>query len=167
MNPSMYEFRGPAKVYNSQKEAIDGLYSGEIKIGDIVVVRYEGPKGGPGMQHLETIMSALCGKGLEKSVALITDGRFSGATKGPAVGHIDPEAYSDGLIAYLKNGDIIEINVYERKLRVKLNEQEIKRRRALKIPKIEKVVKLNSNSWLKIYQKLVGPTSKGARISIN
>ena len=121
-DPSMYDFRGPAKVYNSQKEALDSLYNNEIGKGDIIVIRYEGPKGGPGMQHLETIMAALCGSNLEKSVALITDGRFSGATKGPAVGHIDPEAYNDGLLAYIKDGDIIDINVNDRILQVALYE---------------------------------------------
>lgn len=165
MAPSMYKFRGPAKVYNSQKEALDGLYQGEIKEGNVVVVRYEGPKGGPGMQHLETIMAAICGKKLEKSIALITDGRFSGATRGPAVGHIDPEAYNGGLIAYLKEGDTININVYERKLSVELSEKEIIRRKSIKNLEKREASNLNNSSWLKIYQKLVGPTSKGARMS--
>jgi len=169
MDPSMYKFRGPAKVYNSQKEALDGLYKGEIKEGNVVVIRYEGPKGGPGMQHLETIKAAICGKKLEKSIALITDGRFSGATRGPAVGHIDPEAYNGGLIAYLKDGDIVGINVYERKLYAELSEKEIVRRKAIKNlekEKTSKLTKFSNSSWLKIYQKLVCPTSKGARISI-
>ena len=165
-DPSMYKFRGPAKVYDSQKEALKSLYNNEIKKGDIIAIRYEGPKGGPGMQHLETIMAALCGSNLEKSVALITDGRFSGATKGPAVGHIDPEAYNDGLLAYIKDGDIIEINVDERILKVELDDEEIAKRKKAKVTKPDNIKDLN-NSWLKIYRKLVDDTSKGARISLD
>jgi dihydroxy-acid dehydratase len=165
-DPSMYKFRGPAKVYNSQKEALKSLYNNEIEKGDIIAIRYEGPKGGPGMQHLETIMAALCGSNLEKSVALITDGRFSGATKGPAVGHIDPEAYNDGLLAYIKDGDIIEINVNKRILKVELDDEEIAKRKKAKVTKPDNIKDLN-NSWLKIYRKLVGDTSKGARISLD
>jgi len=165
-DPSMYDFRGPAKVYNSQKEALDSLYNNEIGKGDIIVIRYEGPKGGPGMQHLETIMAALCGSNLEKSVALITDGRFSGATKGPAVGHIDPEAYNDGLLAYIKDGDIIDINVNDRILQVELDNEEIENRKKTGVTRPDNIESLN-NSWLKIYRKLVGDTSKGARINLD
>ena len=109
--PEMLQHEGPAKVYDSEDEAIEAIYSGKIKSGDVVVIRYEGPKGGPGMREMLSPTSAICGLGLDKEVALITDGRFSGATRGAAIGHVSPEAVEGGPIAFLRDGDIIQIDI--------------------------------------------------------
>ncbi|WP_416237341.1 dihydroxy-acid dehydratase [Thermoanaerobacter sp. RKWS2] len=124
----MLRHEGPAKVFNSEEEAIEAIYGGKIQKGDVVVIRYEGPKGGPGMREMLSPTSALAGMGLDKDVALITDGRFSGATRGASIGHVSPEAMEGGEIAIIEDGDIIEIDIPARKINVKLTDEEIKER---------------------------------------
>lgn len=155
----MLVHKGPAKVFNSEKEGWNALINNEISKGDVVVIRYEGPKGSPGMPHLETFMSALCGKNLDKEIALITDGRFSGATRGAAIGHVSPEAYEGGVIAIIENGDQIEINIPKRKLEVKISDREIKNR-------LDKwnCVEKPSSGWLDIYRNMTNSSSEGATI---
>lgn len=126
--PEMYKHSGPARVYNSEEEAIDAIMNGKINPGDVVVIRYEGPRGGPGMREMLGPTSALAGMGLDKSVALLTDGRFSGASRGASIGHISPEAAAGGPIAIVEEGDIIEIDIPARKLNLKVSEEEIKKR---------------------------------------
>ncbi|MEA3506949.1 MAG: dihydroxy-acid dehydratase [Elusimicrobiota bacterium] len=148
---------GPARVYNSEKAAIAAIRNDDIKKGDVVVIRYEGPAGGPGMPEMLNPTSLIAGKGLEKDVALITDGRFSGGTRGPCIGHISPEAASGGAIAALEEGDIIEIDINKKRLDVKLTKQEIKLR-MLKVKKPKKKV----SGWLTRYAKVVESADKGA-----
>lgn len=150
---------GPAKVFNSEKEGWNALLNNEINKGDVVVIRYEGPKGSPGMPHLETFMSALCGKNLDKEVALITDGRFSGATRGAAIGHVCPEAYEGGVIAIIEDGDQIEINIPKRKLELKITNRELNNR-FKKWDCLEK----SSSGWLNIYRNMTNSSSEGATI---
>ena len=115
---------GPAKVYESEEEAIAAIYAGKIVKGDVVVIRYEGPAGGPGMREMLSPTSAIAGMGLDKDVALISDGRFSGATRGASIGHVSPEAVSGGIIAYVKDGDKITVNLEELPPNVKLENEE-------------------------------------------
>jgi len=152
------KFRGTAVCYDSQGDAIVGILAGEIKAGDVVVIRYEGPKGGPGMQEMLTPTSLIMGMGLGSSVALVTDGRFSGATRGIAIGHVSPEAAEGGLIGLLKNGDRILIDVDKHILSVDISQEEIQMRRKNFTP-IRK--KLNSK-WLSQYRQLVSNASSGA-----
>jgi dihydroxy-acid dehydratase len=128
--PSMMKFKGPAIIFESQEEAYDGILAGNVKAGQVVVIRYEGPRGGPGMQEMLAPTSAIAGQGLGESVALITDGRFSGATKGGCIGHVSPEAAAGGPIAFVQPGDIIEIDIPERRLEVHVSEDELARRKA-------------------------------------
>ncbi|RKD24921.1 dihydroxy-acid dehydratase [Caminicella sporogenes DSM 14501] len=154
----MLRHEGPAKVFNSEEEAVKAIFNGEIKKGDVVVIRYEGPKGGPGMREMLSPTSAIAGMGLDKDVALLTDGRFSGATRGAAIGHISPEAMEGGLIALLEDGDIIQIDISNKKLDVKLSEEEIKRRREKFVKPKPKVTK----GYLARYAKLVTSANTGA-----
>ena len=126
----MLVHRGPARVFDSEEEAIEKIYAGKIKKGDVVVIRYEGPKGGPGMREMLGPTSAIAGMGLDKDVALITDGRFSGASRGASIGHVSPEAMEGGMIAAVQEGDIISINIPEGKLNVEVPDEELKRRMA-------------------------------------
>ena len=121
----MLQHEGPAKVYNSEEEAIEAIYTGKIVKGDVVVIRYEGPKGGPGMREMLSPTSAICGMGLDKDVALITDGRFSGATRGAAIGHVSPEAVEGGPIAFVQDGDIISIDIDKCQINFKVSEEEL------------------------------------------
>ena len=125
----MLVHEGPAKVFESEEEAIAAIYDGKIQAGDVVVIRYEGPAGGPGMREMLSPTSAIAGMGLDKQVALITDGRFSGATRGASIGHVSPEAVSGGTIAYVKDGDIISINIPEYKIELKVSDDELEKRR--------------------------------------
>ncbi len=151
------KFEGPARVFNGESELINGIHSGKIKQGDVVVIRYVGPKGGPGMPEMLKPTSAIIGAGLGKSVALITDGRFSGGTHGFVVGHITPEAFEGGLIAMVKDDDIIKIDVKKKKITLKVSEEEIKKRkRKWKQPKL----KANSGVLYK-YAMQVKDASKG------
>jgi len=128
VSPRMLVHKGPAKVFDSEEEAMKAIISRKIESGDVVVIRYEGPKGGPGMREMLSPTATISGMGLSESVALVTDGRFSGATRGPCVGHVSPEAAESGPIAALRNGDVIEINIPKRTLRVELKDEEIKNR---------------------------------------
>ena len=150
-------FKGTARVFESEEDALQGIRGGEVKKGDVVVIRYEGPKGGPGMREVLSITAAIMGAGLGKDVALITDGRFSGGTHGFVIGHITPEAQLGGTIGLLQNDDIIEIDADERTLNVKLSDEEIdQRRKNWTAPKL----KVQSGSLYK-YAKLVSTASEG------
>ena len=159
--PEMLVHEGPAKVYESEEEAIAAIYAGKIVKGDVVVIRYEGPAGGPGMREMLSPTSAIAGMGLDKDVALITDGRFSGATRGASIGHVSPEAVSGGIIAYVKDGDIISINIPEYKIELKVSDEEIEKR------KKEMPIKTKDNisGYLKRYAKMVSSADKGAIIN--
>ena len=159
--PEMLVHEGPAKVYESEEEAIAAIYAGKIEKGDVVVIRYEGPAGGPGMREMLSPTSAIAGMGLDKDVALITDGRFSGATRGASIGHVSPEAVSGGTIAYVKDGDIISINIPEYTIELKVSEQELAARRA-EMP-IKK--KTGIRGYLKRYAEQVSSADKGAIIN--
>lgn len=149
-----------AKVYNSEEEAVQAILGRKIEKGDAVVIRYEGPKGGPGMREMLQPTSAICGLGLDKDTALITDGRFSGGTRGAAIGHVSPEAAEGGPIAFVKDGDLISIDIYEKKLELLVPEEEIERRKADFKPPVRDL----KNSYLSLYSQLVSSASKGAVI---
>ncbi|MBR2444362.1 MAG: dihydroxy-acid dehydratase [Clostridia bacterium] len=159
--PEMLVHEGPAKVYESEEEAISAIYAGKIVKGDVVVIRYEGPSGGPGMREMLSPTSAIAGMGLDKDVALITDGRFSGATRGASIGHVSPEAVSGGTIAYVKDGDIISINIPEYKIELKVSDKELEKRKA------EMPIKRKENitGYLKRYAQMVSSADKGAIIN--
>ncbi len=149
---------GPAKVYNSEEEAFSAVKNDEIRKGDVIIIRYEGPRGGPGMREMLAVTSAVVGRGMDKDVALVTDGRFSGATRGIMIGHVSPEAQAGGPIAIVKDGDLIAIDGNIGKLEIKLSDEEIARRLAQWKPKKEKY----TSGYLHQYSKLVGSASYGA-----
>ena len=156
--PEMMEHEGPARVFNSEEEAIEAIYAGKIVAGDVVVIRYEGPKGGPGMREMLNPTSAIAGMGLDKDVALITDGRFSGATRGASIGHVSPEAASGGSIGLVEEGDIIAINIPAHTIQLKVSDEELAARRAKWVcpePKIK-------TGYLARYAKLVSSADRGA-----
>ena len=156
--PEMMVHEGPARVFDSEDEAIRAIYAQQIKAGDVVVIRYEGPKGGPGMREMLNPTSAICGMGLGESVALITDGRFSGATRGASIGHVSPEAAAGGTIALVEEGDIIAINIPECSIVLKVSDEELARRRAAWVCPEPKV----KTGYLARYAKLVSSADKGA-----
>ena len=156
--PEMLKHTGPARVFDSEDEAILAIYNGDIHDGDVVVIRYEGPKGGPGMREMLNPTSALAGMKLDKTVALITDGRFSGASRGASIGHVCPEAAAGGNIGLIQEGDIIEIDIPKYRINVQLSDEELEARRAAWSAQAPKV----TSGWLARYAKLVGPSSKGA-----
>ena len=158
ISPDMRKFKGKAICFDGQAEAIEGIKSGKVKAGDVVVIRYEGPRGGPGMQEMLSPTSLIMGMGLGESVALITDGRFSGATRGASIGHVSPEAAEGGVIGLLENGDEIEIDVDNYVLKVNISDEVLAERRKNFTPKKKK---LNSK-WLAQYRTLVTNASKGA-----
>ena len=158
--PEMFQHSGPARVFDLEEVAVEAILNGSIKPGDVVVVRYEGPKGGPGMREMLTPTAAICGAGLDKSVALITDGRFSGATRGAAIGHISPEAAEGGEIALIREGDIIEIDIINRTLNVKISDEEIEERRKSWVPPTPKI----TEGYLARYARLVASASYGASV---
>jgi len=155
--PEMLVHSGPAKVYNSEEECMTAIMSGKVVSGDVVVVRYEGPKGGPGMREMLTPTSAIAGMGLDSSVALITDGRFSGASRGASIGHISPEAAAGGLIGIIEDGDIISIDIPSNKLELMVDEQVIADRKSRFVP-YEKPVQ---NGYLNRYRKMVTSANTG------
>ena len=158
--PEMLVHTGPARVFDSEEEAIDAIYNSKIVKGDVVVIRYEGPAGGPGMREMLSPTSAIAGMGLDKDVALITDGRFSGATRGASIGHISPEAVCGGPIAYIKEGDIISIDIPSYKIEINVSEEEMnKRREEMPIKK-----KDNIKGYLARYSKSVTSADTGAVI---
>ncbi len=159
--PDMHRHQGPARVFESEEDACEAIFGGKIVPGDVVVIRYEGPAGGPGMREMLTPTSAICGMGLDKSCALITDGRFSGATKGPAIGHVSPEAAAGGPIALVEDGDIITIDIDAGTLVLEVDDAELGRRRAAWQPPAPKY----TEGVLSRYAKLVTSADKGAYLS--
>lgn len=159
--PEMLVHSGPAKVYNSEEDAIAAIKGGKIVKGDVVVIRYEGPAGGPGMREMLSPTSAIAGMGLDKDVALITDGRFSGATRGAAIGHISPEAVSGGTIAYVQDGDIISIDIPNHKITLEVSDEELAKRKET----TEILVKKDLSGYLKRYAQMVSSADKGAIIN--
>ena len=157
----MLVHKGPAKVFNSEEEAIAAITGGKIVKGDVVVIRYEGPAGGPGMREMLSPTSAIAGMGLDKDVALITDGRFSGATRGAAIGHVSPEAVNGGTIAYVQDGDIISIDIPNHSIQLEVSDEELAERK--KTTKI--LVKENLTGYLKRYSKMVSSADQGAIIN--
>jgi dihydroxy-acid dehydratase len=159
--PEMMQHRGPAKVFNSEEEAIAVIRSGGIQKGDVVVIRYEGPAGGPGMREMLSPTSAIAGMGLDKDVALITDGRFSGATRGAAIGHVSPEAISGGTIAYVQDGDMISIDIPNYTITLEVSDEELEKRKQT-MPILEKK---DLTGYLKRYAKMASSADKGAIIN--
>ena len=156
--PEMQVHEGPARVFDCEEDAIEAIRGGKIVAGDVVVIRYEGPKGGPGMREMLNPTSAIAGMGLGSSVALITDGRFSGASRGASIGHVSPEAAEGGSIALVEEGDLIRINIPEHKLEVVVSDEELARRKAAWTPREPKV----TTGYLKRYAKMVSSANKGA-----
>ena len=161
VDPGMWQHSGPARVFDSEEEACKAIFGGAINPGDVVVIRYEGPSGGPGMREMLTPTSAICGMGLASSVALITDGRFSGASKGPCIGHVSPEAAAGGPIALVEEGDTISIDIQAGTLTLEVNDEELARRRAAWEPPAPKY----TTGVLSRYAKLVTSADKGAYLS--
>jgi dihydroxy-acid dehydratase len=158
VHKDMMRFSGRAKVFNHEEAALLAIHEGRVKSGDIVVIRYEGPAGGPGMREMLAPTASIVGMGLSESVALITDGRFSGGTKGPCIGHISPEASSGGPIAILKDADIIDIDIPARKLNVRLSQAEIRNRLKAWKPISPKI----KSGYLGRYSRMVSSADKGA-----
>jgi len=158
VSPEMERHTGPARVFDSEPDAARAIYDGKIKSGDVIVIRYEGPRGGPGMQEMLTPTSAVAGMGIDKEVALVTDGRFSGGTRGAAIGHISPEAMAGGPIALVRKGDIIEIDIPRRKLNLKVDRGEIAKRRKKWSPPEPKI----KSGYLARYASMVSSADKGA-----
>ena len=159
---NMLVHRGPARIYNSQDEALAGISNKEVEAGDVVVIRYEGPQGGPGMPEMLSPTSAIMGMGIGDKVALITDGRFSGGTRGACIGHISPEAADKGPIAAINNGDIISIDIPNKKIDVELNDEELNKRLS-SLPPFEPKIK---SGYLARYTKMVSSANKGAVLEI-
>jgi dihydroxy-acid dehydratase len=159
----MLVHKGPAKVYDSEDEAIDAILSKKIAKGDVVVIRYEGPKGGPGMREMLSPTAAIAGQGLDKDVALITDGRFSGATRGAAIGHVAPEAALGGAIGIVQDGDMISIDIPAGKIELLVSEAEIAHRMEGFVPKPPKI----TTGVLGRYARLVTSAAKGAVLEGN
>ena len=161
--PEMLKHVGPARVFDSEEEAIDAIYNSRIKSGDVVVIRYEGPAGGPGMREMLSPTSAIAGMGLDKEVALITDGRFSGATRGASIGHVSPEAANGGPIAYVKEGDMIEIDIPAYTINLLVSEEEMAKRRA----EMPIKTKPGITGYLKKYAKMVTSADQGAVLTVD
>ena len=158
VSEEMLTHSGPAHIFNSEEDVFEAIMDAKIKKGEVIVVRYEGPKGGPGMREMLSPTSALAGMGMDKQVALITDGRFSGASRGAAIGHVSPEAAAGGPIAALRDGDIIEIDIPQKRLNVRLSEEEIRNRIAT-LPAFEPKVK---GGYLARYTQIVSSADRGA-----
>jgi dihydroxy-acid dehydratase len=154
----MMQFEGSARVYNSEEAGMAAILKGEIKRGDVVVIRYEGPKGGPGMREMLSPTATIAGMGLSESVALITDGRFSGGTRGPCIGHISPEAMEGGPIAAIREGDRIRIDIPARRLDLLISDEEMKKRLSKWKPPKPKITK----GYLSRYARMVSSAGKGA-----
>lgn len=158
VDAKMLKHEGPARVFESEDDAIKTIYAGQINPGDVIVIRYEGPKGGPGMREMLNPTSALAGMKLDKSVALITDGRFSGASRGAAIGHVSPEAALGGAIGIIREGDIISIDIPNYSLNLKISDEELAARMADFVPAETNIV----GGWLNRYRRLVTSSDKGA-----
>ncbi len=159
VDPSMMVKEGPARIFESEEDTVEAILGGTINKGDVVVIRYEGPKGGPGMREMLTPTSALAGMGLDKEVSLITDGRFSGATRGAAIGHVSPEASEGGPIALVQEGDLIAIDMNKGTLDLKVSDEVLETRRQSLVIKTNEVT-----GYLAKYQRVVSSASKGAVI---
>ena len=159
VDPSVWKFKGPAHVYESQDDAWQSILKDEIQPGEVVVIRYEGPKGSPGMPHMETFMAAVLGKNMGTKIALVSDGRFSGATGGLAIGHVSPEAYFGGPIALIENGDLIEIDIPGRSLKLLVDEETLAARKQ-NWQRVEKPAK----GWLKLYREQTSSAHEGASV---
>ncbi|NLC04816.1 MAG: dihydroxy-acid dehydratase, partial [Tissierellia bacterium] len=153
----MLKHSGPARVFNGEDEAVEAILSGTIKKGEVLVIRYEGPKGGPGMREMLTPTSALAGMGMDKDVALLTDGRFSGATRGASIGHVSPEASLGGPIAFVEDGDEITIDMVEGHLNFNVDEKTLGKRKLTWQPKVSR-----AKGYLAKYEKIVTSASTGA-----
>ena len=160
--PEMLQHEGPARVFDSEEEAIDAIKGGQVVAGDVVVIRYEGPKGGPGMREMLNPTSAIAGMGLGASVALITDGRFSGASRGASIGHVCPEAAAGGPIGLVQEGDIIAIDINANTINIKVSDEELAKRRESWNPKKKEV-----SGYLKRYAEQVTSADKGAVLKGN
>ena len=160
--PEMMVHEGPARVFDCEEDAIAAILGGKIVAGDVVVIRYEGPKGGPGMREMLNPTSAIAGMGLGSSVALITDGRFSGASRGASIGHVSPEAAVGGPIALVEEGDIIKINIPEHKLELAVSDEELAKRRAAWTPREPKI----TTGYLARYASMVTSGNRGAILEI-
>ena len=156
--PEMMVHTGPARVFDSEDTAIEAIYAGKINKGDVVIIRYEGPKGGPGMREMLNPTSALAGMQLDKDVALITDGRFSGASRGASIGHVSPEAAAGGNIALIEEGDTIEIDIPNSRVHLAVSDEELAARRAKWTPREPNV----KSGWLYRYSRMVSSADKGA-----
>ena len=159
--PEMMKHKGPARVFDGEEEAIKAIRAGKIKAGDVVVIRYEGPKGGPGMREMLSPTSEIAGMGLDKDVALITDGRFSGATRGASIGHVSPEAALGGTIAFVKDGDMIDIDIENNSIELLVSEEELEERRKGFAPKVT-----NVSGYLKKYASMVTSANTGAVLKV-
>ena len=157
LSNDMMNFKGRAKCFDSEEDATEAILSGRIKSGDIIVIRYEGPKGGPGMREMLTPTASLIGMNLDQSVALITDGRFSGATRGAAIGHVSPEAAAGGVIALVQDGDEIIVNIPQRTITLNVSDEELDKRRSK-----WKEPKQKLNGYIKRYADYVTDASNGA-----
>jgi dihydroxy-acid dehydratase len=166
VDPSVYQFTGTARVYHSQDQACDAILNGEIKAGNVIVISYEGPKGGPGMQEMLYPTSYIKSMKLDKACALITDGRFSGGTSGLSIGHVSPEAASGGAIGLIKDGDTIQIDIPGRSINVDVSDEELNRRKEEEMKKDDKAFTPNRTRnvsfALQAYAKLVSSADKGA-----
>ena len=158
VDPSMYHYKGKARVFDSEEQSLEAIMNGKINPGDVVVIRYEGPKGGPGMREMLAPTSAIAGIGLDKEVALVTDGRFSGATRGASIGHVSPEAQAGGPICIVEEGDIIEINITENTISLLLSDEEIEKRMKTWQPPEPKI----KEGYLARYSRMVTSASEGA-----
>jgi dihydroxy-acid dehydratase len=157
VSPKAMRIQGPAKVFDCEEDSMAAILKGKVKAGDVVVIRYEGPRGGPGMREMLSPTSAIAGMGLSESVALITDGRFSGGTRGPCIGHISPEAADCGPIAYVMEGDQILVDIPGRKLELLVSESELAKRK-----KSCKIKQTKVRGWLGRYSRMVQSAAKGA-----
>lgn len=162
VSEKMMKHEGPARVFDCEEDAIKEIYAGNIKPGDVVVIRYEGPKGGPGMREMLNPTSAICGMGLGDSVALITDGRFSGATRGASIGHVSPEAAAGGTIAFVHDGDLISIDITNHSIELKVSDEELNKRKENWTPNEPKI----KTGYLARYAKLVSSADKGAILTV-
>lgn len=156
--PEMLVHTGPAKCFDSEEACCEGLYSGKVVAGDVVIVRYEGPKGGPGMREMLSPTATLAGMGLDSTCALVTDGRFSGVSRGASIGHVSPEAAAGGLMAYVQDGDMVAIDIPGHKIELLVSDEEIESRKAHIVPQPPKQV----TGYLKRYRAMVTSANKGA-----
>jgi dihydroxy-acid dehydratase len=162
VSPAMMRFTGPAIIFESQEEANIGILTGKVKAGDVVIIRYEGPRGGPGMQEMLAPTAAIAGRGLGDSVALVTDGRFSGATRGGAIGHVSPEAAAGGPISLVETGDLIEIDIPARSVHLRVDDAVLAERRARWIPPAPKA----RSGYLARYAAMVSSADAGAILKV-